>query len=64
MHILHINRGWCWGKGKLPERYVAKRGYQIECDKPLHRGAGSEWLKGAFLQLNLSVYGETLIVTV
>ena len=24
----------------MPECYVSKRGYQLECDKPLHRGGG------------------------
>ena len=24
----------------MPECYVTKRGYQLECDKPLHRGMG------------------------
>ena len=41
--ILRINRSWCWRGGIMTECYVTKRGYQLECDKPLHRGWGSTW---------------------
>ena len=30
----------------MPGCYISKRGYQLECDKPLRRGeglAGSQW---------------------
>ena len=28
--------------GLVPECYVTKTGYQLECDKPLHRGGEGE----------------------
>ena len=33
----------------MPECHVIKRGYQLECDKPLHRGGWSIFSLSYFL---------------
>ena len=48
----------------MPECYVTKKGYQVECNKPLHRGWGSQ--NGSFFRFILLTepkeYGKNLFV--
>ena len=38
---MYTSKGWYWGS-LMTGFYMTMRGYQIECEKPLDRGDGSQ----------------------